>query len=147
MAKIRTKQPVAWGGFNPLILNNIEIEMTEVSKDSSGCKFEIKDVVLFPFTQDEIIINQNGKEFIESIAYERPEIVIRCKQISISTERYNELHNAVDVYLNTCFPEITELEKELKKSAVGLFLYFTTDLLPNGKCGYNTNPIDWEIVW
>lgn len=138
MGKIKTKQPIFWGGFDCSIANNIEITLTELSKNESGCTFGIRDVVMFPKTH-------TGLDGIEE-TYEVGLFSTREKQLTITTEQYNGLYQQVELFMQNYYPGLTELEKELKRPSIGLLLFFCSDVLTNGKLGYNTEPTDWEIV-
>lgn len=125
MAKIRTKNKINWGGINPFILNKIEIELTELIKNDSYIIFSIKDSVIAESENEEIILQ-----------------TIREKNITISKEIYNSLYNSVLVEN----PNLTPFEQSEMIPKLAFLKYFKADKLENGKCGYNTEENEWEIV-
>jgi site-specific DNA-adenine methylase len=135
MAKIRTKNKINWGGFDPSKLNHVEVEIKEVSKTSESVTFLVKDTVIGE--------NEYIGENEETLISEYPFQVIREKRFSVPMELYNQLYSAVESQIPT---ELTPFEKEQLRPKMALLFYFSNDTLANGLCGYNTTPNDWEIV-
>lgn len=133
MAKIRTKEKINWGGFDPSKLNHVEVEIKEVSKTSESVTFLIKDTVI----GESEYIGENDEVLIS----EYPLQVIREKRFSVTMELYNQLFTAVELQIP---PQLTPFEKEELRPKLALLFYFRQDTLDNGLCGYNTEAEQWE---
>lgn len=135
MTKIRTKEKINWGGFDPSKLNHVEVEIKEVSKTSESVTFLIKDTVI----GEQSYIGENEETLISEFPFQ----VIREKRFSVPMAMYNQLFTAVESQIPS---ELTPFEKESLRPKLALLFYFSQDTLENGLCGYNTTPSDWEIV-
>jgi hypothetical protein len=136
MAEIITKDPINWGGFDPSILNHVKISIDEIFRNENLVTFEITDKVL-----------EKKSQTIEDVVsyYYTDFCVTRKKQIVISAVEYGFLHDSANAYIEAHYPTATTYERDNMRSEVALLLSFTTNLLDNGKCGYNTNPEDWKL--
>ena len=135
MAKIRTKEKISWGGFDPSKLNHVEVEIKEVAKTSESVTFLVKDTVI----GEQTYLGENE----ETLISEYPFQVIREKRFSVPMELYNQLYSTVESQIPI---ELTPFEKEKLRPKMALIFYFCNDTLDNGLCGYNTTQNDWEIV-
>jgi hypothetical protein len=140
MAKIRTKTKINWGGFNPEIPNTIISTATELVKNENGCAFQIRDVAML----EHEVLDETG-EVVSTYETEFQE-TRAPKNIPITSEQYDQLFNVSNQYMDFHYPNLTTLQREVKRLDVAFYLYFTTDFLDNGLCGYNTDSTDWEIV-
>ena len=138
MAKIITTEPINWGGFNSLILNKIQIELKELSRSSENVVYQVRDTAMVENTY----IDDNNIEQ----TYLVENSVIRNKTLSISKDEYNTLFTNADAYTDATYPNLSVFEKEEIRPKVALLLYFQNDLLPNGLCGYNTQPSQWTLI-
>ena len=135
MAKIRTKEKINWGGFDPSKLNHVEVEIKEVSITSESVTFLIKDTVI----GESEYIGENEEILISEYPFQ----VIREKRFSVPMELYNNLFTTVESQIPI---ELTPFEKEQLRPKLALLFYFCNDTLENGMCGYNTTPNQWQIV-
>lgn len=133
MAKVITKTAINWGGFNPEIKNKVSIEMKEISRSEAGVNYQITDNILIEKQ------TEDGNFYHEIFCSQRN------KTQNITSAQYDYLFALANSYIDTHYPAITQLEKDILLPKVALLLFVQTDLLPNGLCGYNTNPNDWEI--
>lgn len=140
MAKIRTKQKILWGGWNPFLKNRIEVEMKEISKSSTHITFKITDTVI----GENVFKNENEEDVIS----EFPLQVIRDKIFSVPMELYNQLYLAVEQMLSS---NLTPFEKEQLRPKLAFLFYFQNDKIVNPEngeefCLYGLQPTDFEIV-
>jgi hypothetical protein len=140
MAKIRTKTKINWGGFNPNIQNTIISTATELVKNENGCTFQIRDVAML----EHDVLDESG-EVVSTYETEFQE-TRQAKNVLIDSLQYDQLFQASNQYMDFHYPNLTILQREVKRLDVAFYLYFTADFLDNGLCGYNTNSIDWEII-
>jgi len=138
MAKIITIEPVNWGGFNSSILNKIKVELTELSRSSENVVYQVRDIVVVQNTH----IDENNVEQIYLTDY----VTIRNKTISISKAEYNYLFSNAEAYIDSVYPDMGIFDKEELRPNIALLLYIQNDLLPNGLCGYNTQPNQWTLI-
>lgn len=132
MAKIITKEPINWGGFDPTILNKVSIEIREMSKTESGIQFRVTDNVLI--------------EHIEEMGnYTTVLCTPRSKTLNISVEQYNTLFLGAIAYIDAVYPEYTQFQRDSIIKNVALLLYVQNDKIGSGKCAYDTLETDWEI--
>ena len=149
MAKIRTKQKVNWGGWNPFQKNKIEFEMKEISKSATNVVFKITDTVIGEKSYENKIFDEAG-ELVETeqIVSEFPLQVIREKIFSVPMELYNQLYLAVEQLIPA---ELTPFEKEQLRPKLAFLFYFQNDKIVNPEteeqfCLYGLQPTDFEIV-
>lgn len=139
MAKIRTKEKVNWGGWNPFLKNRIEIEMKEISKSATNVIFKITDTVI----GENVYKNENDEDIIS----EFPLQVIREKIFNVPMELYNQLYSAVEQFIPA---ELTPFEKEQLRPKLAFLFYFQNDKIvdenQNEFCLYGLQPEDFEIV-
>jgi hypothetical protein len=135
MEKIRTKNKINWGGYDPLFLNHVEIRMEKLYETVDSVLFNIKDVVI----GEKKNLDANNIEIVSEYDYQ----IIRDKNVFIPITKYNELYLAIDSQLSST---LTPFEKEKIRPKLALLYYFTNDTISNGKCGYNTNSTNWKIV-
>jgi len=139
MAKLRTKTKINWGGFNPNMQNTIISTATELVKNENGCTFQIRDVAMLEhevLDENEVVVSTYETEFQE----------LRSKQINISSEQYEQLFQASNLYMDEHYLKLNTLQREVKRLDVAFYLHFTSDFLPGGKLGYGTEINDWKIV-
>lgn len=142
MAKIKTKQAINWGGWNPFILNKVQIEMIEKSKTDSSVTFQIIDTVLEEVTETDELQNE--------FTFEKELIQIRKRFFTVTKEQYNQLYAGAEAYINATASELTYFEREKVRPAIALLLFVQSDKITdennNEFCLYGTQPNDWETV-
>ena len=153
-AKLITKQPITWGGFNPDVPNYICIEMELISKTSTNVTVQVTENAMrkITTTTPATTVNPITGEILttpipatENSYFELYQNTRKPTNITVTAAEFNQLFAATDSYLVAENPTITILERELKRNSVALWLYYTNDFFENGKCGYNTTPNDWKI--
>ena len=138
MAKIRTKEKINWGGWNPFLKNRIEIEMIEISKSAEQVVFKITDKVIgekiFKDDQDNDVIS-------EYVLLENPR-----KIFIVPIDLYNQLYLGVEQFIPA---NLTPFEKEQLRPKLAFLFYFQNDKIydesQNEFCLYGTQPEDWDI--
>lgn len=138
MAKIRTKNRINWGGWNPFIKNFIEIEMLEIAKTENGVIFSIKDYVI----AEKEYLGPNQETLIHEYILQ----TIRDVRFNVSMTLYNQLYEAVSQSMNQ---ELTPFEKDSLRPKMAFLMFFQNDKIiddnNNQFCLYGTQPNDWEI--
>ena len=116
MAKLRTKEKVNWGGWNPFLKNKIEFEIREISKSATNVIFKITDTVI----GENVFKDENDNDVIS----EFPLQVIREKTFNVPMELYNQLYLAVEQLIPA---ELTPFEKEQLRPKLAFLFYFQND--------------------
>lgn len=132
MAKIRTTGKINWGGFNPAVLNNIEIESVEVLRTSEEIVYQITDTVI----GEREYLGENDEVLIDEYPFQ----VIRNKRLSISVAQFNQLYEYIDANV---LAGLTPFEKEERREKEAMLYFYRNDRLSNNMCGYNTLPEQW----
>jgi len=136
MIVIRTTEKINWGGRNPFINNVIEIEMSEILRDSSSITFNITDRVIIDTPVDSLIPSRGS-------------LVINNKRVIITVSEYNNLFQLADDYIKINNPDLSIFNREALRPSIALLLYFQNDKIMdesnNEFCLYGTTPNQWEV--
>lgn len=139
MAKLRSKERISWGGWNPFVKNFIETEVQEISRTESEVLFQITDYII---GEREYVGEAEQRLTSEFIL-----LTIPRKRFAVPMDLYNNLYNMVEQE----FPSnLTPFEREALRPRIAFLKFFQNDKIfdenGNSFCLWGTQPNQWEIV-